>query len=142
MDQACLSSKQIHGVTDRFGASFPLVKSLQNVAWGGPRMTDIADLIRLQTHIKNLIAYHKRQDTLSGKDYSDLSQKQVQKNGADLSWLGMDIEKAMHEAHAAAVDCGIADPRAEYGTIDFRPSAFHQYRYTPTLPCCRQGGKP
>jgi len=99
---------------------------------------DIKDLERLQSHVKNLIAYHKRRDALAGKDSSDMSPKQVQKNGADLSWLGMDIEKAKHEAHAAAVDCGIAAPRAEYGSIDFRPSAFHHYRHTPTLPRCRQ----
>lgn len=104
-------------------------------------MMDLADLIRLQTHVKNLIAYKKRQDALGGKDYSDMSPKQVQKNGADMSWLGMDIEKAKHEAHAAAVDCGIANPRAEYGSIDFRPSAFHHYRYTPTVPRCRQVAK-
>ena len=95
------------------------------------------DLNRLQVHIKNLIAMRKRQDALSGKDYSEMSQRQFEKNGADLTWIGMNIDKAMHEAHAAAVDCGIADPRTSYGPIDYRPSAFHHYRHTPTVPRCR-----
>ena len=106
-------------------------------------MSKLDDLTRLQGHIKALIAAVKRQDALSGKDYGQMTQKQVQKNGADLSWIGMDIEKGIHEAHAAAVDCGIADPRPvdRYAPVDFRPSRFHHYRYTPTLPRCRQGAK-
>lgn len=102
-------------------------------------MTSIDDLVRLQSHIKSLIASVKRRDAISGKDYGQMTQKQVQKNGADLSWLGMEIDKATREAHAAAVDCGIAEarPLAEYGPVDYRPSAFHHYRYTPTLPRCR-----
>jgi hypothetical protein len=96
------------------------------------------DLNRLQIHIKNLIAMRKRQAALSGKDYSEMSRRQCEKNGTDLTWLGMNIDKAMHEAHAAAVDCGIADPRASYGPIDYRPSAFHHYSHTPTVPRCRQ----
>lgn len=100
----------------------------------------IADLLRLQVQVKNLIAHHKRQVSLSGKSYSEMTQKQVQKNGADLTWLGMDIEKATHEAHAAAVDCGFADPRAEnaYGPVSFHPSSLHHYTYQPTKPRCRQ----
>lgn len=105
-------------------------------------MTDqkLEDLLRLQSHVKTLIANLKRQDAMSGKDYSQMTQKQVQKNGADLSWVGMDIEKGMREAHAAAVDCGIAQPKAadQYGPVDFRPSAFHHYRHQPTKPRCRQ----
>ena len=103
-------------------------------------MTKIDDLLRLQSHVKSLIANLKRQDAMSGKDYSQMTQKQVQKNGADLSWVGMDIEKSMMEAHAAAVDCGIAAPHNadQYGPVDFHPSAFHHYRYQPTKPRCRQ----
>jgi len=101
-------------------------------------MTNLADLTRLQTHIKNLIAYHKRRDAMSGKDYSTMTKRQVQKNGADLSWVAMDIDKAEHEAHAAAVDLGIAAPRASYHTVEYWPSSLHHYKYTPTLPRCRQ----
>lgn len=106
-------------------------------------MSKLDDLTRLQAHVKSLIAAMKRQESLSGKDYSQMTERQVQKNGADLSWVGMDIEKAIHEAHAAAVDCGIADPRAadRYGPVDFRPSRFHHYRYSPPKPRCRQGGQ-
>lgn len=100
----------------------------------------IEDAKRLQGAVKRLIDALKRQEALSGKDYSQMTQKQVQKNGADLSWVGMEIDKAKHEAHAAAVDCGLADPYAadQYGAVDYRPSSFHHYRYQPPLPRCRQ----
>jgi len=100
----------------------------------------IEDLARLQTQVKSLIASIKKRDAIAGKDYSQMTARQVQKNGADLSWLGMAIAKATLEAHAAAVDCGIADPRDKerYGPIDFRPSAFHHYTHQPTKPRCRQ----
>ena len=101
-------------------------------------MSSIEDLERLQRHIKSIIAMRKRQSALGGKDYFNMTQRQVQKNGADLTWLGMDIDKAEREAHAASVDCGIADPRSadRYGPIDYRPSAFHHYRHQPTVPRC------
>lgn len=110
-------------------------------------MTDIEDLKRLQTQIRNLIADKRRQAALSGKDYGQMTPRAIQKNSTDLSWLGMDIDKALHEAHAAAVDCGIADARsvASYGPIQYQPSAFHKYRHTPTLPRvvqARMGVKP
>lgn len=101
-------------------------------------MDKLPDLQRLQGHIKSLIAMRKKQEKLNGKDYSQMTQRAVEKNAAELSWLGMDIDKAERAAHAAAVDCGIADPRsaAFYGDIDYRPSAFHHYRYTPARPRC------
>ena len=103
-------------------------------------MGKIDDLTRLQAYVKSLIAMRKRQEALSGKDYDGMTPRAIQKNGTDLSWLGMDIDKAEREAHAAAVDCGIADPRsaASYGPVDYRPSAFHHYQHTPTKPRCRQ----
>lgn len=105
-------------------------------------MSDLDDLARLQRHIKNIIAMRKRLLALSDKSYADMTPKQAQKIDTDKTWLCMDIDKAEREAHAAAVDCGIADPRspAHYGTVDYRPSAFHHYKHTPTLPKCRQAG--
>ena len=101
---------------------------------------DIADLTRLAAHVKSLIAARKKQAVMSGKDYSQMTQRAIGNHSANMSWLGMEIEKSMHEAHAAAVDCGIAEARPveQYGDIDFRPSAFHHYRHTPTRPRCRQ----
>ena len=103
-------------------------------------MTDLADLTRLHGHIKRIIEMRKRLATLGAKDFSEMTPKAAQKNGADRNWLCMDIDKAEREAHAAAVDCGIADPRSpeSYGPVDYRPSAFHHYRHTPTVPRCRQ----
>ena len=103
-------------------------------------MTNLSDIARLQSNLKSIAAMLKRRDSLSGKDYSDMTPKAAQKNGADLSWLGMDIDKAMREAHAAAVDIGIADMRAGYGPVDYHPSGFHHYRHTPTLPRGAIGG--
>ena len=104
-------------------------------------MSALADLDRMQGHIKSLIAMRKRLSALSDKDLSNMTPKAAQKNGTDRTWLCMDIDKAEREAHAAAVDCGLADPRspASYGPVDYRPSAFHHYRHTPTVPRCRQG---
>lgn len=101
-------------------------------------MDKIHDLQRLQSHIKSLIAMRKRLEKLSGKEYSQMTERAIQKNSADLSWLGMDIDKAEREAHAAAVDCGIADPRdpERYSEVDYRPSSFHHYRHKPTKPRC------
>ena len=103
-------------------------------------MSDLADLTRLYGHVKNIIAMRKRLAALSDKNLYDMTPKQAQKNGADRTWLCMDIDKAEREAHAAAVDCGLADPRSpeSYGPVDYRPSAFHHYRHTPTVPKCRQ----
>lgn len=105
-------------------------------------MTTLDDIARLQGHLKSLSAMLKRRAALSGKDYSQMTNRAVQKNSADLTWLGMDIDKCLREAHAAAVDCGIADPRSRdsYGPVDYRPSAFHHYRHTPTAPKCLQFG--
>ena len=103
-------------------------------------MTDhIADLNRLKALTASLIKMRQRQAALSSKNFSDMTPKKAQQVSADQSWLGMEIDKAMREAHAAAVDLGIADPRSaeSYGVIDYRPSAFHHYRYTPTAPRCR-----
>lgn len=100
----------------------------------------IGDLTRLQEHVRNLIAMRKRQAKANEKAWSDMSPKQAQKASADASWLGMEIDKAEREAHAAAVDCGLADPRQpeSYGTVDYRPSRFHHYQYTPRKPRCME----
>lgn len=100
--------------------------------------TEIDDLKELQKLAASLIANIKRRDKISGKSYADMTQKQVQKNGADLSWIGMDMDKLRRELHAVAVNCGIAEPRSEYDDVDYRPSAFHHYRYKQRLPRCRQ----
>ena len=105
-------------------------------------MSNLEDLQRLQGHLKSLTQMRKRQAALSGKDFSQMTQKAIQKNGADLTWLGMDIDKVERAAHAAAVDCGIADARdaGHYGDVDYRPSAFHHYKHTPPMPRCMTGG--
>lgn len=100
-------------------------------------MTDaIDDLVRLQEQVRTLISLHKRRAKISGKSMMDLTPKQAGKVSADLSWIGMDIEKSLRAAHAAAVDCGVADPRGadSYMPVDFRPSSFHHYRYQPPKP--------
>lgn len=99
----------------------------------------IDDLTRLQGHIRTLIALRKRQAKAAEKSYMDMTPKQAQKASYDAAWLGMEIDKVEREAHAAAVDCGIADPRdaSSYGPVDYRPSAFHHYRHQPSKPRCR-----
>ncbi|MEN9060030.1 hypothetical protein [Ponticoccus litoralis] len=102
-------------------------------------MLELDDLERLKKQIQSLTRMRKQQMKLSEKSLQDLTPKQAQKASADQSWLGMEIDKAAREAHAAAVDLGIADPRSaeSYGPVDYRPSAFHHYRHQPTKPRCR-----
>ncbi|APZ53109.1 hypothetical protein [Salipiger abyssi] len=102
-------------------------------------MLDLEDLNRLTKQLQSLKRMRKQQMKLSDKSLQDMTPKQAQKVSADQSWLGMEIDKAMREAHAAAVDLGIADARTadSYGTVDYRPSAFHHYRHQPTKPRCR-----
>ena len=99
---------------------------------------ELDDVNQLKKLATSLAAAIKRRDTLSGKSYADMTQKQVQKNGADLTWLGMDIDKLKREMHAISVDIGISEPRDDYGDIDYHPSAFHHYRYKQRLPRCRR----
>lgn len=103
-------------------------------------MTDLADLARLQGHLKTIVATRKRLDAMNDRDLMSMTPKQAQKLWADRSWLCMALDKAEREAHAAAVDCGIADPRPvdQYGPVEYRPSAFHHYRHQPTVPRSRQ----
>lgn len=83
------------------------------------------DLVRLHGHIKSLIAMRKRQAKIREQSHSDPSPARARKIHADQAWLGMEIDKAAREAHAAAVDCGIADsrpPASKSGSRYSRPS--------------------
>lgn len=97
----------------------------------------IEDYSELKRLASSMLAALKRREVLSGKSYQDMTQRQLQKNSADLTWLGMDIDKLNHEMHAVAVNCGIAQPKDDYSEIDYHPSAFHHYRYKPRKPRCR-----
>lgn len=99
---------------------------------------ELDDLNELKKLATSLFSAIKRRESLSGKSYYDMTQKQAQKNGADLTWLGMDIDKLKREMHALAVDIGIAEAREDYLDIDYHPSSFHHYRYKQRLPRCRQ----
>lgn len=104
--------------------------------------TDLEKLEELQAAVKRLVASKKQFNKLSEKraamSYSTHTDKAMGKANADLDWHAMDHDKLMHEAHAIAVDCGIAEPRADYSPIDYKPSGFHHYRHQPRLPLCRQ----
>ena len=99
---------------------------------------ELDDLNELKKLATSLVAAIKRRESLSGKSYADMTQRQVQKNSADLTWLGMDIDRLKREMHAVAVNIGIAEPREDYGDIDYHPSAFHHYRYRQRKPRCRE----
>lgn len=99
---------------------------------------EIKDVEELRALTLSLLGALKKREKLSGKSYTDMTQKQVQKNGAELTWLGMDIDKLKRQIHAVSVDIGVAEPRSDYGDIDYNPSPFHKYRYKQRLPRCRQ----
>lgn len=53
---------------------------------------ELDDLNELKKLATSLAAAIKRRNALSGKSYADMTKKQVKKNGADLTWIGMDID--------------------------------------------------
>ena len=107
-------------------------------------MSDIEKLEDLKKLVMELVRSKKKFDKLSARR-SDMSldshtQKAIGNANANLNWHAMEHDKLLREVHAAAVDCGLADPRSEsyYSEIEYKPSGFHRYRFKPRVPLCRQ----
>lgn len=97
---------------------------------------DLLDLDRLFDAVKTLRSEARKMAKLSEKARSAGLGKPSQKASTALNWQAMAVIKAEATAHAAAVDCGIADRREpeHYATRDLHPSGFHQYRWNPPRP--------
>lgn len=61
-----------------------------------------------------------------------------QKANVDLNWQAFHVNRLEHAAHAAAVNCGIADVRDDdhYKPYTVKLSGFHEYEVVPQKPLC------
>lgn len=105
-------------------------------------MKDVDRYAKLLSIARELVKEQKRQDKLIAKR-AEMSpdthtQKSIGNAGAAISFGAMALDKLRHEAHAAAVDCGIAEPRDSYAPVTYYPSPLHVYQYQPPLPACRR----
>ena len=103
---------------------------------------DLEQLEELKKLMMRLVASKKKFVKLSEKrasmSYMDNTRKAIENADANLNWHAMDYDKLFREVHAAAVDCGIADPRDDYSEIEYNPGPFQRYSYQPRVPLCRQ----
>ena len=61
---------------------------------------------------------------------------QGRKASVDLEWQAFHVTRIEHRAHAAAVDCGLADPRGpeHYRPYSVKLTGFHEYEIVPQKP--------
>ena len=80
----------------------------------------------------------KIKEARAGATTENSTLNRLNKLNEDSTWHAMEHEKLTHEAHAIAVDCGLAAPRDDYDDVIFQPSAFHKYAYKVRVPLCRK----
>ncbi len=91
--------------------------------------------------MKTVASKKKHSKTLERRSSMSMdshSQKAIDNANASITWQAMELDKLKHELHAVSVDCGLSEPRSDYGLIWYEPSAFQKYKYQPRLPLCRQ----
>jgi len=108
-------------------------------------MCELEQLEQLLSEVKRLVASKKKFVQLSNKrremDPQNSTFKAIGRVNADLNWHAMEHDKLVHDVHALCVDCELAEPRKDYGRIDYHPDSFHHYQYQPRIPLCRQEKK-
>lgn len=82
----------------------------------------------LIAELKALKSCIKRRQKIHARECS--TPHQHEKRHVDMTWEGMAKEAAEDEAHALAVELGIADRRSDdsYGEFYFQPSPLHKYK--------------
>jgi len=60
----------------------------------------------------------------------------AQKTTVDLNWQAFHVNRLEHAAHAAAVNCGLANLRepADYRPYSVKLTGFHEYEVVPPKP--------
>ena len=96
----------------------------------------LEDIERLFSTVKHLCHERRKMERLSEKARTAPLGKQGQKATVDLNWQAFHVNKLEHDAHAAAVDCGLADARSpdHYKPYSVKLSGFHEYEVIPPLP--------
>ncbi|MBZ3691022.1 hypothetical protein [Phyllobacterium calauticae] len=102
----------------------------------------LEDVERLFEAVKNLRNERRKMQKLSDKARAADGPKAIQKANVDLNWQAFHVNRLEHAAHAAAVDCDIADMReaARYKSYSVKLSGFHEYEVVPAKPRDFQGG--
>jgi len=91
----------------------------------------LEDVERLFDAVKS-----RKMARLSDKALAAEGQKASQKANVDLNWQAFHVNRLEHVAHAAAVDCGLADVRnaSHYVPYSVKLTGFHEYEVVPQKP--------
>jgi hypothetical protein len=94
------------------------------------------DIERLFDAVKNLRDERRKMQKLSDRALAAEGPKASQKANVDLNWQAFHVNRLEHAAHAAAVDCGLADLRepSHYRTYSVKLTGFHEYEVVPPKP--------
>lgn len=97
---------------------------------------NMEDVERLFAAVKLLHAERKKMERMSEKARTAPLGKASQKASTDLTWQAFHVNKLEHRVHAAAVDCGLAEPREPdaYKPYSVKLSGFHEYEVVPDRP--------
>jgi hypothetical protein len=121
----------------QFWAAGPKLLLSNKALYEVNKMTPESDTTRLIEATKQLRASIRKFNRWAEKQHeTGLTPKRADKIQTEMNWLAMEIDKEERAVHAAAVDCGVADLRdpAHYADVEYRPSGFHYYTYTPAQP--------
>ena len=96
----------------------------------------LEDIETLFAAVKNLRDGRRKMAKLSERAFSAEGVKARQKSTVDLNWQAFHVNRLEHVAHAAAVDCGLADLRepSHYEPYSVKLTGFHEYEVVPPKP--------
>lgn len=101
----------------------------------------LEDVEALFTAVKNLRDERRKMAKLSEKARNAALGKSSQKANVDLNWQAFHVNRIEHAVHAAAVNCGVADPRdrEHYRPYTVKLTGFHEYEVVPPKPRAFEG---
>ncbi len=96
----------------------------------------LEDVEALFAAVKQLRDERRKMEKLSEKAFRAEGQKAIQKATVDLNWQAFHVNQVEHTVHAAAVDCGLAEPRSpeHYSPYSVKLTGFHEYQVVPAKP--------
>lgn len=96
----------------------------------------LEDVEALYAAVKCLRDARKKMSRLSDKAGTAGIGPAYRKLVVDLDWQAFEVNRLEHKAHAAAVNCGLADLRSapHYSQYSVKLSGFHEYLVTPDRP--------
>jgi hypothetical protein len=96
----------------------------------------LKDVEALFDAVKHLRDERRKMERLSEKAMKADAGPAYQKAVTNLNWQAHHVVRLEHTAHAAAVDCGLADLREpdHYRPYTVKLTGFHEYEVKPCLP--------